>query len=78
MKICKCPKTSNDFKNAISFYLHEKTHEEKMKNALIVTSYFEQKLISQAIEIMFMMKKKTTSVITVKFFFQKEVILKDV
>ena len=50
----------------------------KMKNALIVRSYFEQKWISPVIEIMYMKKSKSTSVITVKKFFQKEVILKDI
>ena len=52
--------------------------KKKMKNALIVRSYFEQKWISRVIEIGCMTKNKSTSVITVKKSFQKEAILKDI
>ena len=59
MKICKkCPKTSNDFKNERSFYNHEKLTKKKIKNALIVRSYCEQKWTSPAIEVMYMKKNK--------------------
>ena len=45
--------------------------KKKMKNALIVRSYFEQKWISPVIEIGYMTKNKSTSVITVKKSFKK-------
>ena len=60
------------------FIIMKKLMKKKMKNALIVRSYFEQKWISPVIEIMYMKKSKSTSVITVKKSFQKEAILKDI
>ena len=56
----------------------KKLTKKKIKNALIVRSYCEQKWTSPAIEIMYMKKNKSKSVITEEFFFQKEVILKDI
>ena len=50
----------------------KKLMKKKIKNALIVRSYFEQKWISPVIEIMYMKKSKSTSVITVKKSFKKK------
>ena len=58
------------------FIIMKKLMKKKIKNALIVRSYFEQKWISPVIEIMYMKKSKSTSVITVKKSFQKEAISK--
>ena len=54
----------------------KKLMKKKMKNALIAGSYFEQKWISPVIEIGYMTKNKSTSVITVKKFFSKRSNLK--
>ena len=56
----------------------KKLMKKKIKNALIVRSYFEQKWISPVIEIMYMKKSKSTSEINVKKSFKKEAILKDI
>ena len=51
---------------------------KKIKYALIVRSFLEQRLTSPAIDIVSTIKKMTTSVITVKVYFRLRVILKNI
>ena len=56
------PKPATTLRMRDHFIIMKKLMKKKMKNAMIVRNYFEQKLISPVIEIMYMKKNKSSNV----------------